>query len=85
MEYYIDMIISKNILLEQIVGFEPTNKGFADLSLKPLEYICILWMQRKDLNPRPSGYEPDKLPLLHSALFNFEYPKTFSFKTNDIL
>lgn len=28
-------------LLEQMIGFEPMNKGFADHSLKPLEYICI--------------------------------------------
>lgn len=25
-------------------------------------------LQRWDLNPRPSGYEPDELPLLYSAL-----------------
>src|SRR5260370_15883332 len=26
------------------------------------------WLRRLDSNQRPSGYEPDELPLLHSAL-----------------
>ena len=26
------------------------------------------WLQRVDLNHRPSGYEPDELPLLYSAI-----------------
>ena len=26
------------------------------------------WLQRSDSNRRPSGYEPDELPLLYSAL-----------------
>ena len=25
------------------------------------------WLRRSDSNRRPSGYEPDELPLLHSA------------------
>ena len=25
------------------------------------------WLQESDLNRRPSGYEPDELPLLHPA------------------
>ena len=25
------------------------------------------WLRRLDSNQRPSGYEPDELPLLHSA------------------
>ena len=28
--------------MEAAVGFEPTSKGFADLSLKPLGYAAIL-------------------------------------------
>ena|GEM_PF-2201286 len=30
-----------NSLVEAPVGFEPTNKGFADLPLKPLGYSAI--------------------------------------------
>ena len=36
----------------------------------------VYWLQRVDLNHRPSGYEPDELPLLYSAIqevrINFE-------------
>jgi hypothetical protein len=29
---------------------------------------CCKWLRRLDSNQRPSGYEPDELPLLHSAI-----------------
>ena len=29
------------------------------------------WLRGPDLNQRPSGYEPDELPLLHPALILF--------------
>ena len=28
------------------------------------------WLRGLDLNQRPSGYEPDELPLLHPAIIN---------------
>ena len=28
------------------------------------------WLRELDLNQRPSGYEPDELPLLHPAILN---------------
>ena len=31
-----------------------------------------IWWRRRDSNPRPSGYEPDKLPLLYSATMNLD-------------
>src|SRR5680860_78883 len=30
----------------------------------------LTWLRGPDLNRRPSGYEPDELPLLHPAMLN---------------
>ena len=51
--------------LAEAVGFEPTHDvqspgGFQDHSLKPLGYASV-WWALGDLNPGPSGYEPDAL------------------------
>jgi hypothetical protein len=29
--------------------------------------LLLPWWRERDSNPRPSGYEPDELPLLHPA------------------
>ena len=51
------------------VGFEPTtNRLTADRSTTELLRIVMsppsggIWLRGRDLNPRPSGYEPDELP-----------------------
>src|SRR5258708_28874763 len=35
---------------------------------------CCNWLRRLDSNQRPSGYEPDELPLLHSAIGLYRRP-----------
>ena len=30
--------------------------------------LSTSWWRERDSNPRPSGYEPDELPLLHPAM-----------------
>ena len=47
-------------------GNEKSSSPFGEL-------LC--WLRRLDLNQRPSGYEPDELPLLHSAIFSLELDK----------
>ncbi len=44
---------------EATVGFEPTNKGFADLRLKPLGHVAIKKNpQRVDFFERETGLGP---------------------------
>ncbi len=35
---------------------------------KKMVKVMGIWLRRTDLNRRPSGYEPDELPLLYSAI-----------------
>ncbi len=52
--------------MEATPGFEPGNKGFAVLCLTT--WLCRLtkkWSGRRDLNPRPSPWQGDALPLSH--------------------
>ncbi len=54
-------------VLEAAPGLEPGNKGFADLCLShlatPPKYC---WSGKRDLNPRPSPWQGDALPLSYS-------------------
>ena len=45
-----------------------------------LSVVIKSWLRRPDLNRRPSGYEPDELPLLHpaSVLMLYYYETTVS-------
>ncbi len=48
------------------INFEPFSTQIKDIS-HPLGNK-YLWLRGEDSNLRPSGYEPDELPLLYSAL-----------------
>ena len=54
--------------------FQNTSEGvwanlFSSTWLSKLTYVSTEW-QRWELNPRPSSYEHDELPLLYSAIYN---------------
>jgi hypothetical protein len=60
-------------ILEAPVGFEPTNKGFADLRLEPLGYSALTKAQflleirpilsgKRDSNPRHQPWQGCALP-----------------------
>jgi hypothetical protein len=69
-------------------GFEPTNARVKvwcltawrhpNLYIKPEHLLKdpIPWLREPDLNRRPSGYEPDELPLLHPATLYLALPST---------
>ena len=67
------------MILAGVGGFEPTNARVKvwcltawrhpNVYIKPEHLLegSITWLRGPDLNRRPSGYEPDELPLLHPA------------------
>ena len=55
-------------------GFEPSGVFsicLANRRLKPLDQLAKIqkWVRGRESNPLPSGYEPEKLPLLHPAIY----------------
>ena len=53
---------SHSLPLVQSVSKKCRGAGHAQLRM-----VGSNWLRRSDSNRRPSGYEPDELPLLHSA------------------
>ena len=51
-------------------GLEPATSCVTGRHSNQLNYRTI-WLRGQDLNLRPSGYEPDELPLLHPAIIKF--------------
>ena len=43
-------------------GLEPATSAVTGRHSKPAELPDHIWLREKDLNQRPSGYEPDELP-----------------------
>ena len=57
-------------LLEVPPGFEPGNKGFADLCLTAWRWYHF-WSGRRDSNPRHLPWQGNALPLSHSRKLLF--------------
>ena len=43
-------------------ALEPATSSVTVRHSNKLNYQTIFWLREKDLNQRPSGYEPDELP-----------------------
>ncbi len=69
-DYYHFPTLSDHAVVQ---GVTKKNKGLAVISCEPF----IVWLRGPDLNRRPSGYEPDELPLLHPALRRPNYREGF--------
>ena len=53
-----------------LAGFEPSYLPLMRRPLMPNE-LQRRWMRERDLNPRPLGYEPNKLPDCSISQQNF--------------
>ena len=50
-------------------GVRKIRRGFTTLHIDDRTYLFGRLLQEKDSNFRPSGYEPDELPLLYPAIY----------------
>ena len=60
------LILARHLLHRNFSFYKITDiTVFSDKKTEPqfcIKITVLLWVQGRDLNPRPPGYEPDELP-----------------------